>query len=44
MRVPDANLDELRARGFSLMEGFLGATELAAAQRARSATFPATRG
>jgi hypothetical protein len=34
MWVPDATLDELRARAYSLMEGFLGATELAAAQEA----------
>ena len=40
MRVPDATLDELRTRGFSLMEGFLGADELAAAQEALWLHFP----
>jgi len=34
VRVPDANVDELRERGFTVVEGFLGADELAAAQAA----------
>jgi len=40
MRVADATLDEVRERGFSLMEGFLGAEELAAAQDALWKHFP----
>ena len=40
MRVPDATLDEVRERGFSLMEGFLGPDELAAAQEALWLHFP----
>ena len=40
MRVPDATLNELRARGYCLMEGFLDATELAAAQAALWLHFP----
>ena len=40
MRVSDATLAEVRERGFSLMEGFLGAEELAAAQAALSLHFP----
>ncbi len=40
MRVPDDVLDEVRERGFSLMEGFLGADELAAAQGALQKHFP----
>ena len=40
MRVPDATLDELRVRGYSLMEGFLSADELAAAQEALWLHFP----
>jgi hypothetical protein len=34
MRVPDATLDEVRHRGFSLLEGFLAPDELEAAQDA----------
>jgi Phytanoyl-CoA dioxygenase (PhyH) len=34
MRVPDATLAEVRERGFSLLEGFLGREELAAAREA----------
>jgi hypothetical protein len=40
MRVPDATLDEVRQRGFSLLEGFLSADELAAAQAALWLHFP----
>ena len=40
MRVPDAALDEVRGRGFSLVEGFLSADELAAAQEALWLHFP----
>jgi hypothetical protein len=40
MRVPDATLDEVRHRGFSLLEGFLSADELAAAQEALWLHFP----
>ncbi len=40
MRVPDAALDELRTQGYSLMEGFLGADEFAAAQAALWLHFP----
>ena len=40
MRVPDAVLDEVRARGFALVEGFLGADELHAAQEALWLHFP----
>jgi hypothetical protein len=40
MRVPDATLDEVRHRGFSLLEGFLSADELAAAQDALWLHFP----
>ncbi len=40
MRVPDATLTEVRERGFSLLEGFLGPEELAAAQEALSLHFP----
>jgi hypothetical protein len=40
MRVTDATLAEVRERGFSLMEGFLSAEELAAAQGALSLHFP----
>ena len=40
MRVSDATLAEVRERGFSLMEGFLGADELAAAQDALWLHFP----
>lgn len=41
VKVPDATLDEVRQRGFSLLEGFLAPDELAAAQRALSLHFPA---
>ena len=40
MRVSDATLAEVRERGFSLMEGFLGPVELAAAQDALWRHFP----
>jgi hypothetical protein len=40
MRVSDATLDEVRARGFSIVEGFLGPEELAAAQDALWLHFP----
>lgn len=40
VRVPDATLDEVRQRGFSLLEGFLGADELKAAQEALWQHFP----
>jgi hypothetical protein len=40
MRVSDATLAEVRERGFSLMEGFLGPEELAAAQDALWKHFP----
>jgi len=40
MRVSDATLAEVRERGFSLMEGFLAADELAAAQDALWKHFP----
>ena len=40
MRVSDATLAEVRARGFSLMEGFLSGAELAAAQEALWLHFP----
>jgi hypothetical protein len=40
MRVPESALDELRERGFALVEGFLDAVELAAAQEALWAEFP----
>jgi hypothetical protein len=40
MRVPDATLDELRTRGFSLLPGFLAPGELAAAQEALWRHFP----
>ena len=40
MRVPDATLDEVREHGFSLLEGFLGPGELAAAQHALWKHFP----
>jgi hypothetical protein len=40
MRVSDATLAEVRGRGFSLMEGFLGPEELAAAQDALWKHFP----
>ncbi len=40
MRVPDAALDEVRDRGFVLVEGFLAAEELKAAQEALWLHFP----
>jgi Phytanoyl-CoA dioxygenase (PhyH) len=40
VRVPDATLDELRTRGFSLLPGFLAPDELAAAQEALWRHFP----
>ncbi len=40
MRVSDATLAEVRERGFSLMEGFLGPDELAAARDALWKHFP----
>jgi hypothetical protein len=41
VHVPDATLDEVRRRGFSLLEGFLAPEELAAAQQALALHFPA---
>ena len=40
MRVTDATLAEVRERGFSIVEGFLGPEELAAAQDALWLHFP----
>jgi Phytanoyl-CoA dioxygenase (PhyH) len=40
VRVPDAALDEVRENGFALVEGFLAAEELAAAQDALWLHFP----
>jgi hypothetical protein len=40
MRVPDAVLDEVRERGFALVEGFLNSAELLAAQEALWLHFP----
>jgi len=40
VRVPDASLDEVRERGFTLLEGFLSSTELHAAQQALQLHFP----
>ena len=40
VRVPDAALDEVRERGFTLVEGFLDPAELAAAQDALWLHFP----
>jgi len=40
VRVPDATLDEVRGRGFALMEGFLTPDELAAARQALWRHFP----
>ena len=40
MRVPDATLDEVRERGYALLEGFLSADELSAAQEALWRHFP----
>jgi hypothetical protein len=42
VKVPDTTLDEVRQRGFSLLEGFLAPDELAAAQQALSLHFPST--
>jgi hypothetical protein len=42
VKVPDATLEEVRHRGFSLLEGFLEPAELAAAQHALALHFPAT--
>jgi hypothetical protein len=41
VHVPDATLDEVRWRGFSLLEGFLAPEELTAAQQALALHFPA---
>lgn len=38
--MPDANLDEVRERGFTLVEGFLSSAELAAARQALWLHFP----
>ena len=40
MRVPDANLAEVRERGFTVVEGFLDAATLKAAQAALWGVFP----
>jgi hypothetical protein len=40
VRVPDTTLDEVRERGFALMEGFLTPDELEAARRALWLHFP----
>ena len=40
MRVPDAVLDEVRERGFALVEGFLSAAEVQTAQEALWLHFP----
>jgi hypothetical protein len=40
VRVPDATLDEVHQRGFSLLEGFLAADELKAAQDGLWLQFP----
>jgi hypothetical protein len=40
VRVPDTNLDEVRDRGFTLVEGFLTPDELKAAQQALWLHFP----
>ena len=40
MRVPDTTLDEVRQRGFSLLQGFLTSDELRAAQQALWLHFP----
>jgi len=40
VKVPDANLAEVRQRGFSVIEGFLGEDELRAAQEALRLHFP----
>ncbi|MET0578576.1 MAG: phytanoyl-CoA dioxygenase family protein [Ilumatobacteraceae bacterium] len=40
MRVPQSSLEELHERGFTLLEGFLGADELSAARAALWDEFP----
>jgi Phytanoyl-CoA dioxygenase (PhyH) len=40
VRVPDANLDEVRDHGFTIVEGFLAPDELRAAQQALWLHFP----
>jgi hypothetical protein len=40
VRVPEASLDEVRERGFTLLEGFLAPDELAAARQALWRHFP----
>ena len=40
MRVPDRNLQELREQGFTIVEGFLAADELEAAQKALWLHYP----
>ncbi|HXQ14715.1 MAG TPA: hypothetical protein VN814_08855, partial [Caulobacteraceae bacterium] len=40
MRVPDQNLAEVRDRGFTILEGFLDAATLRAAQEALWGVFP----
>jgi len=40
MRVPDANLDEVRTQGYTIVEGFLEPDLLAAAQEGIKAVFP----
>lgn len=40
MRVPDSNLDEVRTQGYTILPGFLGADELAAAQECLWANYP----
>jgi hypothetical protein len=40
VRVPDANLDEVRHHGFTMVEGFLAPDELRAAQDALWLHFP----
>ena len=40
MRVPDNHIEELRTRGFTVVEGFLGADELAAAREALWRLYP----
>ena len=43
VRIDDASLDEVRERGFCLVEGFLAPDELAAAQQALWLHFPRAR-
>lgn len=40
MRIPDAKLDEVRAQGFTLVEGFVAGSELRAAQEALWLHYP----